>query len=78
VVGAPDAEKGEIVVAFIVAETGREVDPSTIAAYCRGVASSYKVPDKIVIRAALPTTSTGKLMRKDLREAAAGLAKAPS
>jgi fatty-acyl-CoA synthase len=78
VVGVPDAERGEIVVAFVIAESGRALDPRAIADYCRGVASSYKVPDKIFVRDSLPTTNTGKLLRKDLRETAITLTKTNS
>ena len=41
--------------------------------HCRALASSYKVPDHIEIRAALPVTETGKLHRRALREEAEGL-----
>ena len=44
-----------------------------MAAHCHKVASSYKVPDRFEIVEALPTTVTGKLMRKELKVAAARL-----
>lgn len=78
VVGVPDVEKGEIVVAFVIPEHGQALDPRAISDYCRNVASSYKVPDKIFVRDSLPTTNTGKLLRKDLRETAITLTKAKS
>jgi acyl-coenzyme A synthetase/AMP-(fatty) acid ligase len=39
------------------------------------VASRYKVPDFIEIRDALPVTTTGKLMRRDLKQMAANLSR---
>jgi fatty-acyl-CoA synthase len=78
VVGVPDSETGEMVVAFIVPENNRTLDPQVVADYCRAVASSYKVPDKIFIRDSLPTTNTGKLLRKDLRLAAISLVQTKS
>jgi acyl-coenzyme A synthetase/AMP-(fatty) acid ligase len=42
--------------------------------HCRALASSYKVPDRIEICAALPVTETGKLFRRGLKEQAAALA----
>jgi acyl-coenzyme A synthetase/AMP-(fatty) acid ligase len=42
-----------------------------LVAHCRGLASGYKVPDKIDIRDSLPVTATGKLMRRDLQRIAA-------
>ena len=41
--------------------------------HCRTRASSYKVPDRIEIRAALPVTETGKLFRRALKEEAQAL-----
>ena len=70
VVGVPDAERGEMIVAFIVAETGRTAEVDEVEAHCRRLASRYKVPDRIVVRDMLPTTATGKLLRRELREMA--------
>jgi len=44
-----------------------------LATHCRSMASSYKVPDRFEILDALPTTVTGKLMRRELVTAAARL-----
>jgi acyl-coenzyme A synthetase/AMP-(fatty) acid ligase len=40
------------------------------------VASRYKVPDFIEVRDSLPVTVTGKLMRRELKQIAASLARA--
>jgi fatty-acyl-CoA synthase len=74
VVGVPDRQQGELLAAFVVAKPGCAPTPDELAAYCRGVASRYKVPDFIEIRDALPVTATGKLMRRDLKQMAATLA----
>jgi len=73
VVGAAAGELGEAIVAFVVAMPGREVHPEALREHCRALASSYKVPDRIEIRAALPVTETGKLFRRALKEEARGL-----
>ena len=73
VVGIPDAERGEMVVAFVVAKAGTTVTAAELIAHCRSIASKYKVPDRIVIRSALPVTPTGKLQRRDLKKDAASL-----
>jgi fatty-acyl-CoA synthase len=73
VVGVPDAVQGERIAAFIVAKPGWTVSEAELAAHCRSNASRYKVPDFITIRDALPLTATGKLMRRDLENLAAGL-----
>lgn len=77
VVGVPDAERGEMIVAFIVAETGRTAKVDEVEAHCRRLASRYKVPDRIVLRDVLPTTATGKLLRRELREMALTLSVTP-
>jgi fatty-acyl-CoA synthase len=73
VVGVPDAEKGEIIVAFVVARPGTSPTAQELALHCRSVASAYKVPDRIEIRHALPTTVTGKLLRRSLKDEALAL-----
>lgn len=73
VVGAASGEIGEAIVAFVVAKPAAEVTGEALRAHCRRLASSYKVPDQIEIRAALPVTETGKLFRRALREEAGGL-----
>ena len=65
--------KGEDIVAFVVPHHGAAPTVADLAAHCRKVASSYKVPDRFEIVEALPTTVTGKLMRKELKAAAARL-----
>jgi fatty-acyl-CoA synthase len=49
---------------------GSEIRPEALSEHCRALASSYKVPDRIEIRAALPVTETGKLSRRALKEEA--------
>lgn len=71
VVGAPDAARGEIIVAFVV--SAQPVTEAEIIAHARALASTYKVPDRIVFRRDLPATSTGKLQRLPLKAEAAAL-----
>jgi len=73
VVGTAAGERGEAIVAFVVAAEGASLDADSLRAQCRALASSYKVPDRIEICAALPTTETGKLFRRGLKERAAAL-----
>jgi fatty-acyl-CoA synthase len=71
VVGVAGA-KGETIIAFIVA-LGVAPGVDELTAHCRRLASSYKVPDRFEFLDAMPVTVTGKLMRKDLKSAAAAL-----
>ena len=73
VVGAASGERGEAIVAFVVPAPGAALDADRLREHCRALASSYKVPDHIEIRSALPVTETGKLFRRALKEEAQGL-----
>lgn len=73
VVGAAAGELGEAIVAFVVPRPGSGVTSEALRDHCRGLASSYKVPDRIELRASLPVTETGKLFRRALRDEAKAL-----
>jgi long-chain acyl-CoA synthetase len=67
VVGVPDDECGEIVVAYVVRK-----DPAltaeTLRAHCQQSLTQYKVPKRFVFRNDLPKSPVGKVLRKDLRD----------
>ncbi len=73
VVGVADADKGEIVLAFVVPKPGVELTEDTLRHFCRTEAASYKTPDRVQVCGALPTTPTGKLMRSELKQMAKNL-----
>lgn len=73
VAGVQDAEKGELIVAFVVTSPGVTVSSEELRAHCRSLASSYKSPDHIEICAQLPTTPTGKMLRRELKAMAVAL-----
>ncbi len=62
-----DADKGEAIVAFVVARPGANLNAPDLIAHCRARLSGYKVPDDVHLTDALPLTPTGKLMRRELR-----------
>ena len=70
VVGVPDAAKGEAVAAAIELRAGAASDAAMLIAFCRERLASYKVPTRLVIRAAeeFPRTATGKIHKPGLRE----------
>lgn len=68
VVGVPDESRGEIVVAYVVPDSGRTLQESELIAQCRSGIASYKVPTRVYVLAELPKTSTGKLHRVKLKE----------
>jgi fatty-acyl-CoA synthase len=77
VVGVPDRQQGELLAAFVVPKPGTAPTAGELVAHCRAVASRYKVPDFIEIIDALPVTTTGKVMRRDLKQMAGGLRRDP-
>lgn len=70
VAGAPDPDKGEIIVAFVVPVCGAVVTSEALRSHCRALAANYKTPDRIEICDVLPATPTGKLMRSELQRMA--------
>ena len=67
VAGVADDEKGEIAVAHVVLRPGAAADG--LVRHCRQHLAAYKVPRRISFADSLPVTSTGKIMRRALREA---------
>jgi len=61
VVGAPDDVRGEVPVAYIVAEP--ELDARELEATCRAQLASFKVPRAFVRLESLPRTALGKIQR---------------
>ena len=78
VVGVPDAQRGQLVKAFVV--TAPETAPddrlvSELQAFAKARIAPYKYPRAIEFIAALPRTSTGKVQRFKLRDAEASAAR---
>ena len=75
VVGLDDAEWGQIIVAVIVPEAGAAPTPEQLRDFARSTLRGSRTPDRIVFREELPTTPTGKVLRReildDLKPAAA-------
>ncbi len=67
VVGAPDAEWGEVVVAFVVAQPGVRVDAATLGAHCLQHIARFKRPKRYCFVDALPKNNYGKVLKTELR-----------
>lgn len=69
VVGMPDEEWGERVVAFVVrrAETDTECSESELIAYCKRELAGPKVPRQVRFIDELPKNPTGKILKRELR-----------
>jgi len=69
VVGVPDDECGEIVVAF-VAKKDPSLTEDAVRQHCKQSLTGYKVPRLVVFKDDLPKSNVGKVLRKDLRDEA--------
>ncbi|WP_030676588.1 class I adenylate-forming enzyme family protein [Streptomyces cellulosae] len=67
VVGVPDGYRGETVKAYISLRPGAETDPGELAAYCKERLAAYKYPRQVEILPDLPKTTSGKILRRELR-----------
>ncbi|HEY1990354.1 MAG TPA: AMP-binding protein [Acidimicrobiales bacterium] len=76
VVAAPDERMGEVGAAFVVPRSGHRPDPAELIAWCRQQMANFKAPRYVQLVEALPTTSTGKVQKPELRSRAEELAAA--
>ena len=67
VVGVPDTEWGEKVVAAVVAVEGEVVSEAELQAWVKERLRSSKVPAHVLVCESLPYNETGKLLRRELR-----------
>ncbi|WOB10233.1 AMP-binding protein [Piscinibacter gummiphilus] len=67
VVGRPDADWGEVVVAFVVARPGTELEPLALDEVCREHIARFKRPKEYHLLDALPKNHYGKVLKTDLR-----------
>ncbi len=71
VVGVPDAEWGERLRAFVVVRPGMTVTATEVTDWCRAALADYKRPREVVFLDELPRNPTGKILKRELRDAAA-------
>ncbi len=67
VVGAPDAEWGEVVVAFVVPRPGAAITPEQLDAACLAHIARFKRPKRYVFETGLPKNNYGKVLKTELR-----------
>jgi acyl-CoA synthetase (AMP-forming)/AMP-acid ligase II len=66
VVGVPDEEWGQRIVAAVVITSGSTVTPDQLRAHVREHLRGSKTPDRVAFWAELPRTVTGKLLRREV------------
>jgi 2-aminobenzoate-CoA ligase len=70
VIGVADADRGQIVKAFVVLKPGQSADDAMAKAlqdFVKQTIAPYKYPRAVEFRDSLPRTETGKLQRFKLR-----------
>jgi long-chain acyl-CoA synthetase len=73
VVGVEDPEWGQAIVAVVVPKPGVEPDPEELREHVRKSLRGSRTPDRVVFRDELPTTPTGKVLRREIIETLEGL-----
>jgi long-chain acyl-CoA synthetase len=66
VVGVPDEQTGEAVVAYVVPARGASLDADALLAAAAGRLARFKLPRTVEVVPALPRTVTGKIMKWQL------------
>ncbi len=67
VVGAPDPEWGEVVVAFVVAQADSNVNAESLDQHCLEHIARFKRPKRYVLVDSLPKNNYGKVLKTELR-----------
>lgn len=68
VAGEPDRDLGQRVVAAVVPRAGAALREETLRDFCRERLARHKIPKRISIVSELPKTSSGKILRRAIRE----------
>jgi fatty-acyl-CoA synthase len=68
VMGMPHEYWGEAVTAVVVPYPGGDVTEQEIVDYCEENMASYKVPKKVIVMAEVPTSPSGKILKRLLRD----------
>jgi acyl-CoA synthetase (AMP-forming)/AMP-acid ligase II len=73
VIGVPDERMGEVGMAFVVPTPGARIGAPELIAWSREHLANYKVPRHVEIVDDLPRNASGKVLKFELRERAAGI-----
>jgi fatty-acyl-CoA synthase len=70
VVSAPDPQWGEVPAAYVVVKPGQELSEEQLSEFLKTRIARFKMPRRFQFTAeALPKTGTGKIIKRELREA---------
>jgi long-chain acyl-CoA synthetase len=68
VVGVPDREWGEKVVAYLVPREGQKIEAADLNDFLKKRLSSFKIPKEFLSVQELPKSPQGKILRKEVRK----------
>jgi long-chain acyl-CoA synthetase len=68
IIGIPDEEKGEEIKAYVVLNKGESVEEDALIEWTKDRIAAYKYPRHIEFTESLPTSATGKILKKELRK----------
>lgn len=66
-VGVPNERTGEAVKLFVVRQPGVEITQESLISHCRMSMAAYKAPKEVAFVDALPKSTVGKILRRELR-----------
>jgi acyl-CoA synthetase (AMP-forming)/AMP-acid ligase II len=72
VIGVDDDEFGQRLRAFVVLRDGATADEDALKGWVKERLARYKVPREVVVVPELPRNATGKVLKRELREASSG------
>jgi long-chain acyl-CoA synthetase len=70
-IGVPDEKTGEAAKLFVVRAPNATLTAAEVTEFCRKELTSYKVPKQVVFVDALPKSTVGKILRRELRDVVA-------
>jgi long-chain acyl-CoA synthetase len=68
VIGVPDEYRGETVWGYVSMNPGASVGEGELVAFCRERLAAYKYPRVVHVLDELPKTTSGKIVRRELRD----------
>jgi long-chain acyl-CoA synthetase len=68
VVGLPDREWGERVVAFVIPKSGKSLQAADLKTFLKQRLSAFKIPKEFIMVDELPKNSTGKILKREIRK----------
>ena len=77
VVGVDDPQWGQAIVAVVVAAAACTPKPAELLAYVRDQLRGSRTPDRVVFRDELPTSATGKILRRQIVDELHGVTPTP-